>query len=297
MEENNQILSKYIIIRQLGKGSQGAVYLAVRKTDNMKVAIKIIKVTGKVEEIEKEIDKSLIEIELLKTVSAEPECNVYISCYIEHIVDWSDNKIYLVMEYIDGPNLKEYVEPLYETQDSATLIKIVYETTKAMAIALKHVHNHGILHQDIKPENIVVDKSTGIPKLVDFGLACQAMAKDDSLCIGPNDEEIGICCVAGGGTYSYLAPERIIYDVRYPQSDVWSLGATMYSLITGKIIWGNRDPSTTTIDMLKQAIYLEEPEELNSGIDLLDNLINDMTMKNITKRLTIDKILYMLKDQ
>ena len=294
---NSKILSKYIVIKQLGKGAQGAVYLASRKSDGSKVAIKKVEVipTGK-EDMEKAIDKALIEIRLLKKVSAEPDCNIYISCYIEHIIEWDDGVIYLVMEFIDGPNLQEYVNPLYVTQDSETLIKIIYSTTKAITKALKEVHSHGILHRDIKPANIVVELNTGIPKLVDFGMACQAIAKDDSLCAGPKNEEIGSCCIGGGGSFSFLAPERIIYDVRYPQSDTWSLGATMYSLITNKIIWGNRDFKTTTQSILKQAILLEEPEKLESGIELLDNLVNGMTRKDINKRISSDEILYLLRN-
>jgi len=293
---DQKILSKYNIIKQLGRGGYGDVYLAVRNSDGKQVAIKKVEVKPEErEDLEKAIDKALIEIRLLKKVSAEPACNLYISCYIEHIINWNDGIIYLVMEYIDGPNLKDYVEPLYETQDSETMLQIIYKTSKAMALALKHVHNNGILHRDIKPENIVIETSTGIPKLVDFGIACQAMSKDNALCSGPDNEEVDQCCVGGGGTFSYVAPERILYDVRYPQSDVWSLGASMYSLITRKIIWGHRDPATTTPSMIRQAILLEEPEKLGSGIELLDNLVDGMTKKDIFDRITIDGILKMLQ--
>ena len=97
----------------------------------------------------KKMDDALLEIQLLKKVSAEPRCNLYISCYIDHMVDWINGIIYLVMEYIDGPDLLDYVIPLYKTQDSETLVEIVYKTCKAMAIAFKHIHEHGILHRDI----------------------------------------------------------------------------------------------------------------------------------------------------
>ena len=127
------------------------------------------------------------------------------------------------------------------------------------------------------------------------------MSKDDSLCVGPSSsssytETIGMCCVGGGGTFAYMAPERIIYDVRYPQSDIWSLGATMYTLLTGKIIWGARDFDKATIDIIKVAILLEQPEEIDSGILLLDSLINGMTKKDVTQRITTDKIMFMLRD-
>ena len=105
-----------------------------------------------------------------------------------------------------------------------------------------------------------------------------------------------MCCRGGGGTISFVAPEKILYDIRYPQSDIWSLGASMYSILTGKIIWGNRDLIKTTFRTVINAIQLEQPEELKSGNLLLDNLINGMTKKDINKRLTVDKIKFMLKD-
>ena len=292
---DEKILAKYTIVKKLGEGGQGAVYLATRKSDKKKVALKVIKIK-KGKNLKKEIEKALLEIKILKKVSAEPTCNMYISCYHSHMVDWDKGIIYLEMEYIDGHNLMEYGKSLYESGDIDTLINAIYMTVKAITTALKFIHQHGILHNDIKPENIVVERETNIPKLVDFGLACQTKAKDNKSCTSPLNKEIGECCIGGGGTYSYLAPERVNYGVRYPQSDIWSLGATMYRIITGNIIWGNRDSKSTILMELTNAIENEEPEELESDVELLNTLIDGMTKKDITKRLTSDKILHLLRN-
>lgn len=296
MITNPNITSKYDVIKKIGQGGQGSVYLGINKQNNNNVAIKemVIKPIGD-ENLQTAIKKSLVEIELLKNVSSEPNCNVYISCYIEHFVDWDNGVIYLVMEYIDGLSLKEYVQPLYVSGDSETLIDIVFKTVKGITEALNDVHSRGILHQDIKPENIVVENETGIPKLVDFGLACRAIDKMDDVCLSIYEKPVGECCIAGGGTFAYLAPERLLYNVRYPQSDIWSLGATMYTILTGRIIWGARDPATTKPSMIQTAVFLDEPEKIDSGNPLLDNLINGMTKKDITERLDKTEILDMLK--
>ena len=295
---NEKVLAKYNFVKKLGAGAQGAVYLVTRKLDEKKAALKIIIVKPqKDEDLETALNKALLEIKILKEVSAEPKCNMYISCYHSHMVDVKTGTIYLEMEYIEGPDLKEYVKPLYESGDADTLISIIYMVVKAITIALTHIHQYGVLHNDIKPENIVVERKTKIPKLVDFGIACEAKPKNDTFCTTPLNKEIGECCLGGGGTYNYLAPERTIYGVRYPQSDIWSLGATMYTIITGTLIWGGRDPKNTNIKMIKAAIQTEEPEELGSEIDLLNTLIDGMTRKDITKRLTSDKILHLLRNK
>ncbi len=294
---DERVLAKYTFIKKLGQGAQGSVYLVTRKLDEKKAALKVIKIHMQLGKngLKTAINKALLEVELLKLVSNEPNCNIYISCYHYHMVDWKNGIIYLEMEYIDGPDFMEYIKPLYKLNDADTLIKVVYMVIKAITTALKHIHNHGILHLDIKPENIIVEKGTNIPKLVDFGIACKTKSENNNLCTVPLNKEIGECCVGGGGTYAYLAPERIIYKVRYPQSDIWSLGATMYRIITGNIIWGNRNPLYTSIDTIRDAIKTEEPEKLESDVDLLNILVDGMTKKDITKRLTSYKILHLLR--
>lgn len=293
--EDTRILSKYNIIKKLGEGGQGSVYLASKKDDGARVAIKKIEVTQfPNESLEQSIGRASLEFQILKKVSVSPNCD-YISCYIEHVVNLEKKEIYLVMEYIDGLNLLEYVKGIIQSQDTELVLDISYKVIKAISLALQAIHKNGVLHRDIKPENIVVENRTGIPKLVDFGTACLALKKEDAAC-----KSVEECCLGGGGTYSYLSPERILFNVSYPQSDIWSLGATMYSLLTGEVIWFD-GASVLDEEMKNKAIVKfvregNEPKKLNSGIELLDKLVNGMTAKDISERITIDSILDMLKD-
>ncbi len=306
---NEKVLNKYNIIKKLGAGAFGAVYLAIRKSDEEKVALKVIKITGDSKVIKNDkINKALLEIQMLKKVSAEPDCNMYISCYHSHMVDREDGVIYLEMEYIDGPDLKDYMKPLYESGDSEMVINIVYMVIKALTIALTHIHKNGILHNDIKPENIVVERETNIPKLVDFGVSCVTKTKDNEICMKPLGKKIDQCCKGNGFTLFYVAPERINYNIRYPQSDIWSLGATMYNVLTNESIWISDEdfyfqiqlyPNETPLNLYKKYIIKgiknNEPRELGADNEFLNTIIDGMTKKDITKRLTSDKILHLLR--
>lgn len=182
------------------------------------------------------------------------------------------------MEFIDGYNIDQYIIPFLE-ENTEILLKVIYILIKSICLGLKSIHDKNILHQDIKPENIIVDKNTNIPILVDFGLSCITKEKDENSCIFDK-------CCKSGGTVEYMAPERISVEskVGYPKSDVWSLGATVYYIIFRKHI---RDPGR---------IQVAKIEKMNTGTELLDNLINGMTEKNIDERFSVDFILEMLKD-
>jgi len=271
---------KYHLIRKLGEGAFGSVFLVKRKDNDKELALKkiVIKETKK-EPLEMKLEKANSEINILKDI-AKPECNPNLSCYLDHtIIKTGKNAfIYLEMEFIDGYNIDQYIAPFLE-ENHEILLKLVYILIKSICLGLKSIHDKNILHQDIKPENIIVDKNTNIPILVDFGLSCITKEKGEDNCIFDK-------CCKSGGTVEYMAPERIFAEskVGYPKSDVWSLGATVYYIIFRKHI---RDPGM---------IQIAKIEKLNTGIKLLDNLINGMTEKNIDERFSVDFILEMLKD-
>ena len=175
--------------------------------------------------------------------------------------------------------MDNYIIPFQEEGDTDNLLKIIYISIRDICYDLKSLHDKNILHQDIKPENIIVDKNTRIPILVDFGLSCVTNPKGEDMCIFDK-------CCKSGGTVEFMASERLslIFSVGYPKSDVWSLGATMYYIIFKEHI---RDP---------RMIQIAKIERVNTEIELLDNLLNGMTEKNIEERFSVDFILEMLKD-
>nr|QBK91638.1 MAG: putative serine/threonine protein kinase [Pithovirus LCPAC302] len=287
----------YRVIRKLGKGAQGSVYLAVRNYDNRYVAIKEVKIPKGIK-FQTNLERVLEEINILRSVSAEPTCNQYISCYVDHKIDSERGIVFLIMEYIDGPNLKEYIQPFYEQQDPVGLVETVFLVVKAITTALKHIHDRNILHQDIKPENIVIN-SQRVPKLVDFGVSCKTLPKYDDICLYPTKDltvEVNKCCNTDGGTFMYIAPEWILDNIRYPQSDIFSLGATIYTILTGRVIWRAREiQESTSLDIIL-AMKSEQPEEIESNNILLNTLVNGMTRKDVLQRFTDDEVLNLLKD-
>jgi hypothetical protein len=134
-----------------------------------------------------------------------------------HDLDFHEGRPYLIMEYIRGRTLAQWASD--DEVSPARAAAIVAEVAGAVAFA----HRRGIVHQDIKPANILIDES-GRPRLIDFGLASR------------QDAWFGPAEASDGGTLAFMAPEQARADherVR-PLSDVFSLGAVLYFLLTGK---------------------------------------------------------------
>ncbi len=134
-----------------------------------------------------------------------------------HDLDFHEGRPYLVMEYIQGRTLAQHAreQPVTPRQAAA----LVAEIAGAVAFA----HGRGIVHQDIKPANVLIDED-GRPRLIDFGLAWQQDAWSEA------------ATGSEGGTYAYMAPEQARMDLERirPLSDVFALGGLLYFLLTGK---------------------------------------------------------------
>ena len=127
--------------------------------------------------------------------------------------------------------------------------------------ALSYIHSRGIIHNDIKGANIMIDKES-TPKIIDFGISV----------IGPKQRR--------SGAPIYFSPETLISLTNYSVSDMWSLGVTLFLSATGRF------PYNTHTENLKVLVYTTEPEKLNTSNKLLNKLVNKMLIKDHTKRLT-----------
>lgn len=292
--DDKYINDNYILIKQLGKGGFGSVFLVKRKFDGKEVALKKIVVVGN----DKAFEKANMEVEMLKMIS-EDNCHPFISCYYDHHVDLANNVIYIEMEYIKGVTLNVYFKELLKKADKNNVNMVFdasYKIIKYITQALDYIHNLGILHNDIKPANIVIDEN-GYPNLVDFGVGCLTKKTSQEFCkniaINSNEPVNEKCCLGGGGTFVYMPPERILSGVRYPKSDVWSLGATLYAVFENELVWP-QVTSKTTIKDLEMIMLLSEPNKLDTSNLKLDTLINGMITKDINERLSTQQILDLL---
>lgn len=203
----NYIPDKYQFLREIGRGGMGIVYEAINKEINKKVAIKKIK-----EELAINIRARKQFLEEAKKVA---------ELHHPNIVDIYDmfeekNNTYIVFEYVDGKTLDNILD-----NKGKLSLKETLEIILPVCNALKYAHSKKIIHRDIKPSNIMVTNENFV-KVMDFGIAREA--KDTISRLTGKDTS---------GTLAYMAPEQHLghYDVR---SDIYSLGATIYEMLTGE---------------------------------------------------------------
>lgn len=208
------VIGAYRVLDKIGAGGMGIVYLAEHEKLKRRVAIKILPE-------DKTKDKLSLErfYREARAAAALDHPNIVKAFDVSE----QNGMHYLVMEYIDGTNLQKYVDtkgPL----PWKTAVNILIQACKG----LQHASERNMVHRDIKPANILVDK-TGQVKILDLGLARSFEVVQDNLTQDLSDGKDVM------GSIDYIAPEQAIanntVDVR---ADIYSLGATFYTLVTGK---------------------------------------------------------------
>ena len=226
---------KYRFVREIGAGGMGVVYQAEHRVMNRMVALKVIA-------------PRLLQDEDVKTRFRR---EVEIAAKLQHPnvvaafdADEIDGHLFLVSEYIDGQSVDQRIQP------GGMPIEEACRIVKQTAAALDHSHQHGLIHRDIKPQNILVS-SEGVVKVVDFGLASY---------VEPNQANQQGLTSAGiiVGTPDYLSPEQAREGKVDHRADIYSLGCTFYHLLAGS------PPFTGGSRVEKLAQHLQEqPKSLS----------------------------------
>ena len=177
-----------------------------------------------------------------------------------------DGHYYFVMEYVEGPTIKDYLDK-NKTFDEKEALRI----TLAIAEALKHAAQRGLIHRDIKPENVILTKD-GDVKLADLGLA--RLTDDEKWGLS----EAGMAI----GTPYYISPEQVRgqtnIDIR---ADIYSLGATLYHMVTGKVPYGGETPNEVMRKHVDPNVAIVPPDHLNSKLSGgLGMVVETMMAKN-----------------
>lgn len=195
----------YHVLRRLGRGGMGVVYLAHDPRLGRRVALKLLPHHGSVEETAR---RRLVEE--AKAASALDHPNIGT---VYDIGEAADGRLYIAMAYYEGETLRERVGrgplPVSEALDLA----------RQIADGLAAAHRRGIVHRDVKPDNVVVTPE-GVAKLVDFGVAKGTGA-------GLTREGVRL------GTVAYMSPEQTRGSAVDHRSDLWSLGVVLYEMLTG----------------------------------------------------------------
>lgn len=227
---------RYEITEQIGTGGMADVYKATDIVDNKLVAVKILK--KEFAENEEFLRRFRNESKAIALLSHPNIVKVY-------DVSFSDKLQFIVMEYIDGITLKEYIEneEVLTWKDSVHFIIQILR-------ALQHAHDRGIVHRDIKPQNIMLF-TDGTIKVMDFGIA--KFAREDER---TTDQAIG--------TVHYISPEQARGDDTDEKSDIYSVGVMLYEMLTGKKPFDTDNPISVAVMHMQNTA--ERPRSVNPNI-------------------------------
>ncbi len=221
----NQIVSHYKILEKIGEGGMGEVFLAEDTKLKRKVALKFLP-QGFTK------DKDAVERFQREAQAAAALNHPNIVTIYE--INEHEDQTYIAMEYVEGQTLKEIISgvgaglaPARATARIAPTIKGIINITIQICEGLQKAHEAGIVHRDIKPQNILIDKD-GRVKILDFGLAKLRVEANG---YSPSITKIGTTM----GTTNYMSPEQAMGKEVDHRTDIWSLGVILYEMITGQL--------------------------------------------------------------
>ena len=245
-ERRSSQLPGYQVLGKLGKGAMATVYKARQVSLDRIVAVKIL--PRKMSESTEFVDRFYKE----GRAAARLAHNNIVQAI--DVGSTPDGLHYFTMEYIEGQTLYDIMQPPPVGQGRHFAEEEALDICIQMADALAHAHRRGLIHRDVKPKNILLTPQ-GVAKLTDLGLA---RATDDSQAA---QSEAG----KAYGTPYYISPEQIRGDVDIDfRADVYSLGATMYHLVTGRPPFEGDTPTAVMHKHLKQ--NLVPPDHLNTSL-------------------------------
>ncbi len=246
----------YTIIKRVGKGGMGEVFLAYEESLNRKVALKFI--SGKLGQEERAVKRFKREAQAAAALN-------HPNVVIVHTLSEYQGTFYIAMEYVKGKSLHAFLE-----QEGLTVRSGIGIFRQILA-GLKSAHSKGIVHRDIKPANIMINEQ-GVVKVMDFGLAFSGSIKTQ-------------LTVSGTilGTVSYMSPEVAAGQKATEQSDIYALRIVFYELLTGAKPYKSDTP-LATLEKIKTE-PLPSPRDLNPAIPLfVEAIIRKMCEKKPRNR-------------
>ena len=262
---NNQtiekpMLGRYLVEKELGKGAMGVVYLGRDPKISRVVAIKTLALSNEFD------DNELAEVKARFFREAETAGRLNHPNIVTIYDAGEDHDLaYIAMEFLKGEDLSKYTKP-----DKLLPINQVIEIVIKVADALNYAHVQHVVHRDIKPSNIMVELDTGLVKVTDFGIARIADA---------SKTKTGIVL----GTPSYMSPEQILGKKIDGRSDLFSLGITLYLLLTGAFPFSGDSMASLMYKIANEAhtdirqIKFQHPETLAM-------IVNKLLEKNLDNR-------------
>ncbi len=242
---------RYEIQELIGTGGMANVYKAVDRIDGSVKAVKILR------------EEFLDNEELVRRFKNESKAIGLLShpnIVKVFDVNFSDSVQYIVMEYLDGITLKQYIDH----QKKLTWKDTVHFTTQILR-ALQHAHDRGIVHRDIKPQNIMM-LSNGDIKVTDFGIARFSRSETRTI----TDKAIG--------SVHYISPEQAKGDITDAKADIYSVGVMMYEMLTGKLPFISNSAVSVAIKQIS-----DTPKSLREIDENIPEGLEEITLKAMAK--------------
>ena len=240
---------RYQIIKRLGRGGMGEVYRALDQEVNEEVAI----IRQEIAQDESTIERFRNELKIARKVSHRNVCRMF-------DLGKTETGYYITMEYIEGEDLKSVIKR-----------KRVFKTNEALAYVkqicngLAEAHRLGILHRDLKPQNVMID-TEGNAKILDFGIARTFEAKGVT--------QTGMMI----GTPDYISPEQVEGKQLDQRSDIYSIGVMLYEMLTGKLPF--KGDSALSLAVKHKTEIPISPKKVN---DSISEDLNELILKCMDK--------------
>ena len=254
--EGKRLDGRYEIHEIIGVGGMAVVYKAYDNIDDRIVAVKILK------------DEFLANEEFRRRFKNESKAIAVLShpnIVKVYDVSYGDRLQYIVMEYVEGITLKEYIQQ----QGRLTHREAVFFVMQILR-ALQHAHDKGIVHRDIKPQNVMLLENGAI-KVTDFGIARFITSETRTM----TDSTIG--------SVHYISPEQARGDMIDDKADIYSVGVMLYEMLTGQLPF--ESDNTVSVALMQLQKDPVKPREINSEIPIgLEQIILKAMQKNVHDR-------------
>lgn len=248
--------NRYEILEQLGGGGMAIIYKGRDTLLNRLVTIKVLRPEFTCDE--DFVQRFRREAQAIASLSHPNIVSIY-------DVGLEDKVHYLVIEYVEGDNLKNFIRSQGTIQPERAV-----EIAQQISDALQHAHENNIVHRDVKPQNILITRE-GRAKLTDFGIAKEATTAT----LTQTDTIVG--------SVHYLSPEQARGETAGPRSDIYSLGIVLYEMVTGTLPFQGDTPIGVALKHIQE--IPPHPSSLNPAVSLeLENIIARTMAKNPVER-------------
>jgi serine/threonine-protein kinase len=226
--EGREIKGRYRILSRLGQGGMGSVYLAEQKSVRRKVALKILK--QDLLQDDAHVARFRLEARLTGNLDHRNIPRVYDFDQTE------DGSLFIVMEFIEGHTLTALIGERGSLEPGRAL-----RLGRQVAEGLQAAHRKGVVHRDIKPDNIMIETGD-VVKVMDFGVARLRESENARL------TQVGLMV----GTPQYMAPEQIEGGEVTERTDIYALGIVLYEMLTGEVPFKAKTPAAVIVQKLQQ---------------------------------------------